>query len=292
MLELGDVSSVADATRWGRLSTYRALKGTAKLIAPLTRRKTSRQAGCRENMNRTHVPTFRKRVTLERFSLYSHAMSHRAPQDSIEDPAGEFVTALTAALREYGIDELSDPQQAQLARHYALLRVWNRRINLTRIIAPEEAARLHYADSLAGGRFLGAAQTVLDIGSGAGFPAIPLAVLRPDVQVTALEANQKKSLFLAEAGDALRLANFKVATARLETFDLSAFDLLTSRALDRAEAVLPAVIARMTERQRFMLYGATELLGKLTARLAADFAIQTHAIPQSAARLVATFSRR
>jgi 16S rRNA (guanine527-N7)-methyltransferase len=219
-------------------------------------------------------------------------MSHHAPPDSVEDPASEFVAALTSALREYGIDELSDAQRAQLARHYAMMRVWNRRINLTRIIAHEEAARLQYADSLAGGRFVGAAQTVLDIGSGAGFPAIPLAVLRPDVQVTALEANQKKSLFLAEAGDALTLANFKVAAARVETFDLSAFDLLTSRALDRAEAVLPAVIARMTERQRFMLYGATELLGKLTARLAEDFTVQTHALPQSAARLVAIFSRR
>ncbi|MEN3335621.1 MAG: rRNA (guanine527-N7)-methyltransferase [Blastocatellia bacterium] len=219
-------------------------------------------------------------------------MSHRAPQDSIEVAAGEFITALPSALSEYGIDELSDAQRAQLAKHYAMLRAWNRRINLTRIIDPEEAARLHYADSLAGGRFLGAAQTMVDIGSGAGFPAIPLAVLRADLQVTALEANQKKSLFLAEAGDALRLANFKVATARLESFDLSAFDLLTSRALDRAEAVLPAVMARMTERQRFLLYGATELLGKLSARLAADFTIQTHAIPASAARLVAIFSRR
>jgi 16S rRNA (guanine527-N7)-methyltransferase len=219
-------------------------------------------------------------------------MSHHTPQDSVGDPAGEFVTALTSALQEYGIDELSDTQRAQLAKHYAMMLAWNRRINLTRIITPEEAARLHYADSLAGGRLLGAAQTLLDLGSGAGFPAIPLAVLRPDVQVTALEANQKKSLFLAEAGEALTLPNFKVATARIETFDLSAFDLLTSRALDRAEEVLPAVIERMTERQRFMLYGATELLGKLTARLAGDFAIQTHAIPQSVARLVAIFSRR
>ena len=224
--------------------------------------------------------------------MYSHAMSHRLPRDSVADPASEFVTALTSALREYGLDELSDAQRAQLAKHYAMMRVWNRRINLTRIIAPEEAARLHYADSLAGGRFLGAAQTTLDIGSGAGFPAIPLAVLRPDVQVTALEANQKKSLFLAEAADALTLPNFKVATARVESFDLAAFDLLTSRALDRAEEVLPAVIERMTERQRFLLYGATDLLGKLTTRLAGDFTIQTHAIPQSAARLVAIFSRR
>src|SRR6185369_15951355 len=138
-------------------------------------------------------------------------MSHRLPQDATAEPADEFVTALTYALTDYGIDKLSGEQQAQLVRHYRMMVSWNRRINLTRIIAPEEAARLHYADSLVGGRLLGAAQTIIDIGSGAGFPAIPLAVLRPDLSVIALEANQKKSLFLAEAADALGLKNFKVA---------------------------------------------------------------------------------
>jgi 16S rRNA (guanine527-N7)-methyltransferase len=215
-------------------------------------------------------------------------MSNRAPQDGIE----EFVTALTSALADYQIDGVSEAQQAQLVAHYRMMLAWNRRTNLTRITEPDEAARLHYADSLAGGRFVGAAQTLLDIGSGAGFPAIPLAVLRPDLRVTALEANQKKSLFLAEARDALGLANFDSKTARVESFDLSAFDLLTSRALDRAEEILPKVAERMSARQRVLLYCATDLLDKLTARLAADFTIQAHAIPQSAARLVAIFARR
>jgi 16S rRNA (guanine(527)-N(7))-methyltransferase RsmG len=219
-------------------------------------------------------------------------MNRHAPQDATADPADEFVTALTSALVDYGIDELSGVQQAQLARHYRMMVGWNRRVNLTRITAPAEAARLHYADSLAGGRWLGAAQTVLDIGSGAGFPAVPLAVSRPDVSVIAVEANQKKSLFLAEAADALGLKNFQVMTARVEAVDLSVGDLLTSRALDRAEEILPAIIGRMDRRQRFMLYGATDLLAKLKTRLAADFAIQTHMIPQSVARLVAIFSKR
>jgi 16S rRNA (guanine527-N7)-methyltransferase len=216
-------------------------------------------------------------------------MSHRASQDETAE-AGEFAAALAAALDEYGIREFSEAQRAQLVRHYAMMRAWNRRINLTRILEPEEAARLHYADSLFGGRFVGAAQTILDIGSGAGFPAIPLAVLRPDITVTALEANQKKSLFLAEAADAIGLKNLKVATTRVESFDLSGYDLLTSRALDRAEAILPAIIRRMRERQRFLLYCAPDLLGKLMPQLAVGFDVETHAIPQSDARLVAVFS--
>ncbi|MFL6214507.1 MAG: 16S rRNA (guanine(527)-N(7))-methyltransferase RsmG [Blastocatellia bacterium] len=218
-------------------------------------------------------------------------MSHHPPQDEIAE-ASEFAAALASALVEYGIDELSNAQLAQLARHYAMMRAWNRRINLTRIIAPEEAARLHYADSLFGGRFIEAAQTLLDIGSGAGFPAIPLAVLRPDITVSALEANQKKSLFLAEAADALGLKNFKVLTTRVESFDLSGYDVLTSRALDRAEAVLPAVIKQISGRQRFLLYCAPDLMARLMPQLATGFDVETHAIPQSEARLVAVFSKR
>ena len=204
----------------------------------------------------------------------------------------QFKSALEAALASLDLANLSEEQVAQLVKHYSLMRAWNRRINLTRIVEPDEAARLHYADSLFGGRFIEYARRILDIGSGAGFPALPLAVLRPDVEVTALEANQKKSVFLNEARDDLGLANFKVATARLESFDLTGYDLLTSRALDRAEEILPKVAERMSARQRFMLYCATELLDKLTARLAADFTIQAHAIPQSAARRVAIFARR
>ena len=214
-------------------------------------------------------------------------MSNRAPRETVE----EFVTALTEALADYQIPEPSAAQRSQLVKHYQMMLAWNRRTNLTRISEPAAAARLHYADSLAGHRFIGGAQSLLDIGSGAGFPAIPLAVLRPDVRVTALEANQKKSLFLAEARDALRLANFDIAMARVESFDLSAFDLLTSRALDRAEEVLPAIIERMTERQRFMLYCTKELLDKFSARFAADFTIQAQPMPQSTSRLIVTFAR-
>ncbi len=204
----------------------------------------------------------------------------------------EFISALGANLSRLGIGALSGAQAAQLAKHYSMLREWNRRVNLTRITELEDAARFHYADSLFGGRFVKDARALLDVGSGAGFPAIPLAVLRPDVHVTALEANQKKSLFLNEAKDALGLANFKVATARIESFDPAAFDLLTSRALDRAEAVLPQVITKLRAGQRFMLYCAPDLLAKLGGRLASACEVETHAVPQTESRLIAIFSPR
>jgi 16S rRNA (guanine527-N7)-methyltransferase len=203
----------------------------------------------------------------------------------------DFKSALEEAIASFGLDELSETQIAQLVKHYRMLTAWNRRINLTRIVEARASARLHYADSLFGGRFLGDARRVLDVGSGAGFPAIPLAVLRPDVEITALEANQKKSLFLNEAKDALGLANFKVRTARLESFVLTGYDTLTSRALDRAEEVLPATIAHLIVRQRFMLYCAPELIQRITQRIDPLIKVETHPVPQAETRLIAIFSR-
>jgi 16S rRNA (guanine527-N7)-methyltransferase len=203
----------------------------------------------------------------------------------------QFKSVLEAALTSLDQVSLSEKQITQLVKHYSLMRAWNRRVNLTRIVEPDEAARLHYADSLFGGRFIEHARRILDIGSGAGFPALPLAVLRPDVEVTALEANQKKSVFLKEARDELGLTNFKVATARLESFDLAGYDLLTSRALDRAEEILPPVIARLIAHQRFMLYCAPDLLAKINNLPDSMIEVKTHRVPQAESRLIAIFSR-
>jgi 16S rRNA (guanine527-N7)-methyltransferase len=206
------------------------------------------------------------------------------------DQDTEFRPALEAALAGFGIGPLGESQIAQLVTHFAMLCRWNQRINLTRITGVQDAARHHYAESLYGSRFIAGARTILDIGSGAGFPGIPLAVIRPDVQVTALEANQKKSLFLMEAKDAMALANFKVINARLEEYDWSGYDLLTSRALDRAETILPSVIRSLGSNQRLMLYCAPDLMAKLE-RKASD-GIETHPIPQSESRLVAILCKR
>jgi 16S rRNA (guanine527-N7)-methyltransferase len=204
----------------------------------------------------------------------------------------DFRASLEAALSSFDLEALTEIQVDQLVKHYSMLRHWNRRINLTRIIEAKEAAVLHYAESLLGARLIGDATSVLDIGSGAGFPAIPLTVAMPDVQVTALEANQKKSLFLKEVKDELSLANFTVVRSRLESFDWSSYDLLTSRALDQAGAILPSVIGRLAGRQRLMLYCARRLLTTLERSLDSSFSVDTHDMPQSELRLIAMFSRR
>jgi 16S rRNA (guanine527-N7)-methyltransferase len=200
----------------------------------------------------------------------------------------KFREALDAAVAGFALDPLTEEQANQLTRHYLLMSRWNQRVNLTRIIEPREAAKLHYAESLFGVRFISGARTILDIGSGAGFPAMPIAVLKPELHVTALEANQKKSLFLKEAGHELRLPNFEVVTARLEEFDWSSYDSLTSRALDRADSMLPAVIERLTATQRLILFCGPELVEKLKRDARVNY-FEVHSIPMSDERLVAIF---
>lgn len=205
------------------------------------------------------------------------------------DHTAVFKSELETAIFSFGIEALTKAQTAQLVRHYSMLCRWNQRLNLTRITEPGKAARLHYAEPLFGARFIAGAHTLLDIGSGAGFPAIPLAVARTDVQVTALEANLKKSIFLKEAKDELGLANLRVVTARLEEFDWAGYHLLASRALDRAAAVLPTVLERLSAKQRLMLYCGPDLVVKVEGRV--NYRIETHPIPHSEARLIAIFSR-
>lgn len=203
------------------------------------------------------------------------------------DQTAEFESALAEAISSFGIEPLTREQTARLVKHYSMLCRWNQRLNLTRLIAPREAARLHYAESLFGARFIAGERALLDIGSGAGFPAIPIAVARPEVQVTALETNQKKSVFLKEAKDELGLDNLTVVTARLEEFDWSGYELLASRALDRAEAVLPLIIQRLSAKQELMLYCGPGLVAKLEAQVK----VATHPIPHSEARLIALFQK-
>src|SRR5215470_18177133 len=89
----------------------------------------------------------------------------------------EFISALAEAVASMGTRPLADSTLQQMALHYKLLSKWNARLNLTRIVAPQEAARLHYAESIYGYDLIKGAASILDVGSGAGFPAVPMAIM-------------------------------------------------------------------------------------------------------------------
>ncbi len=123
---------------------------------------------------------------------------------------------------------LSYEQVSALEAHYRLLQRWNRVLNLTSV-DQEDAIQRHYGEALFLGRHLPAGPlSVVDIGTGAGFPGIPVAVLRPDCTVTLVESHQRKAVFLKEA--TRQMANVRVLPKRAEEVP-ERFDWAISRAV-------------------------------------------------------------
>jgi 16S rRNA (guanine527-N7)-methyltransferase len=135
---------------------------------------------------------------------------------------------------------------SQLSTYLDLLLKWNARTNLTAIREPEEIVRRHFGESLFAGRHLDpGATTLLDFGSGAGFPGLPIALLRPEIAVTLAESQNKKASFLREAIRTLNLPT-EVWSSRVEAMPATRrFDVVTLRAVDDMETALPAAIARV-----------------------------------------------
>lgn len=149
--------------------------------------------------------------------------------------------------------KLEPRQWEMLEEHYRLLCRWNKVLNLTRIEKPEEAAERHYGESL----FLAThlppgAWTVADVGSGPGFPGLPLAIVRPECSVTLIESHQRKAVFLREASRGL--ANTTVVAKRVEQIATS-FDWLVSRAVSYQD--LRACLPKLA-RNAALLTGAEE----------------------------------
>jgi 16S rRNA (guanine527-N7)-methyltransferase len=141
--------------------------------------------------------------------------------------AEEFAGALAEVFGPFG--RLSGDQVAELSRHYGLLVRWNKTVNLTSVSGLEETVVRHYCESLFLGLQLPAASvSVLDVGSGAGFPGIPMAILRPDCRFTLAESHQRKAVFLREA--TRHLARVRVAAGRAEELG-ETFDWVVSRAV-------------------------------------------------------------
>ncbi|WP_373083593.1 16S rRNA (guanine(527)-N(7))-methyltransferase RsmG [Zhongshania sp.] len=136
---------------------------------------------------------------------------------------------LSAGINTLGLD-VSATQQTLLLRYVALLHKWNKAYNLTAIRDPEQMITRHILDSLSIAPFI-AAQRCLDVGTGAGLPGIPLAIIYPDKQFALLDSNGKKTRFLIEAKLQLKLDNISVHSERVEQFHSEVlFDGILSRA--------------------------------------------------------------
>ena len=153
---------------------------------------------------------------------------------------------LPAYLREVGVE--ASPEQLRLFRvHYELLLRWNRKINLTAIREPAEILRRHFAESAFLTRVLRLGHgTLIDVGSGAGFPGVPIKVLSPETRVILVESVQKKAAFLKEVVRGLGMSGLEVFADRLKALDVRA-DWLTMRAV-RADGEFLAEARRVVPR--------------------------------------------
>jgi len=126
---------------------------------------------------------------------------------------------------------VSPAQQARLVAHLELVAKWNRVHNLTAVRETSQMVVLHLLDSLSILPHLEGARTIADVGTGPGFPGIPVAIVREDVRVTLVESSHKKCAFLQQARTELALVNAEIACERVEQFDPPAkFDAVVSRA--------------------------------------------------------------
>jgi len=155
----------------------------------------------------------------------------------------EQALTVSASLLEKGLIEvcfpLSAEQQGLLLQYLVLLEKWNQVYNLTAVRDLTKMVGAHLLDSLSVVPLL-SGETVLDVGSGAGLPGIPIAVAKPNCKVTLLDSNHKKAAFLRQAVADLGLKNANVVCDRVESWAApTEFDVIISRAFSDLGEFVP-----------------------------------------------------
>ena len=190
---------------------------------------------------------------------------------------------MAALLRPYvGEAALTPDVLGSLHAYLGLLLRWNAHTNLTSIRDAEDLVQRQIGESLFAARFLPASGTLLDFGSGAGFPGIPLRIFRQELAVTLAESQGKKASFLREVLRTLPL-EANVWARRVEQMPpVRTFDVVTMRAVDATAAMLPHAVARVHPSGLLVRY----LAGSSSHGFAGWKVIVDEAIPHSGGRLV------
>lgn len=167
---------------------------------------------------------------------------------------------------------LSTDQLHDILMYIDILQRWNARVNLTAIRDPDEVVTRHFGESFFAARHLfphpsayslpSRAQVaeVADVGSGAGFPGVPIKLWAPQISLTLIESNHKKATFLGEVTRALTLTNINIQNTRAESLTDKKFDIVTLRAVEHFESTLAIAASLLTSSGRLaLLIGASQL---------------------------------
>ena len=153
------------------------------------------------------------------------------------------IELLIEGAKEYGI-ALSGEQADKFSQYARLLKEWNEKINLTAITNPEGIVTKHFLDSLSIIPFIPqGAKFLIDVGTGAGFPGIPVSILKKEIKVTLLDSLEKRLKFLQEVSNALELKGLKMIHGRAEDYGVNKdyrekFDVATARAVANLPVLL------------------------------------------------------
>jgi 16S rRNA (guanine527-N7)-methyltransferase len=213
-------------------------------------------------------------------------------------PTAGALAAIDPWVARHGV-ALNPAQHAQLARYLDTLLLWNRRVALISQRDPRPIVSKHVADSLAAAAVCQATERVADLGSGAGFPGLVIAIAHPAAHVTLIESQQKKVSFLLEALRAAGVRNARVAAARIEAVaarpdQRAQYTLVTARALAGVGELLALARPLLAARGRALLMKGPRQESTLAAGDARPlgFALEhtlRYALPDGAARLLLVF---
>lgn len=204
-----------------------------------------------------------------------------------------------------GRDQLTQIDLDHISTYIDTLLRWNARINLTALRDPDEIVIRHFGESFFAARHLfpvrrapvhgskretgssDPAPSVIDLGSGAGFPGIPLKIWAPDIRLTLIEANHKKATFLREVARALGFTDIDVQTRRAEDLDAGTFELVTLRAVERFTTVLQVAARLLAPAGRLALLIGSSQLAQAQTLLPKLIWSSTEPMPQSDSRILA-----
>lgn len=198
---------------------------------------------------------------------------------------------------EVGV-ELTLEQTKRLAAYFDMVVEKNKAFNLTAITEEKDFAIKHIADSLAGISEIPQNSALLDIGAGAGFPSMPIAITRADVKVTALDSTAKKMNFISECARELNLNNVKTVAGRAEEQKnlFATFDVVTARAVSSLNILLELAMPMLKTGGRFVAYktdeseldGAKNALATLGAK---HLSTKSLSLPNGDSRAILVFEK-
>lgn len=167
------------------------------------------------------------------------------------------MSAVRQVLDEFQI-RAEDGVLEDITKYCELLELWNTKVNLTTVTAPTEVLRRHFAESMLGAQLIdNNNDSVVDVGSGAGFPGLPIKLLRPDLRLTLLEPNIKKAAFLNEVIRMLEMKGVRVQRERFQEFGVASkaeFDVVTARAVGDFDSLLKTARQVLTEGGKILLW--------------------------------------